>query len=88
MDYQDHFDFDFSADTDDMFANVEDYAIMENMELKQALEDQQVKLAEQELIIKQLQRRVSALESAVLWCGETCFDELAEDKSSGFVKIQ
>ena len=87
LDNYEHFDL-FGHMSDDIFGDVEDFAIMENMELKRALEETETKLMEQELIIKELKKRVSALESAVLWCGESCFDELATDKSSGFVKIK
>ena len=82
-------DFDaWNMQMEDVFSQVEDYAIMENFQLQAELEKQQVKITEQDLIIQQLKQRISALESAVLWCGEACFDELAEDKSSGFVKIK
>ena len=86
LDNYEHFDL-FGHMSDDIFGYVEDFAIMENMELKRALEETETKLMEQELIIKELKKRVSALESAVLWCGESCFDELAADKDSKFKKI-
>lgn len=73
---------------DDLFADVEDIAIYENMELRSMVREQDIRLTEQDLIIQQLKMRISALESAVLWCGEACFDELAEDPRSGFVKIK
>ena len=88
MDYEQYDNFDlFGHVMDDMFNEVEDFAVMENMVLKQAITDQEIKLTEQELIIKQLKARVSALESAVLWCGEQCFDEMANNPDSKFKKI-
>ena len=88
MDYE-HFDnFDFFVHmADDIFADVEDYAAMENYELRHAIENQENKLTEQELIIHQLKMRISALESAILWCGEACFDEMAENPNFNFKKI-
>lgn len=84
MDHE--YDF-FEHMVDDIFADVEDFAAMENYELKHALEAQEIKLTEQELIIQQLKQRVNALETAILWCGESCFDEMAHDPHSNFKKI-
>ena len=79
---------DFANRTDELFSGVEDFAIAENMELKRWIQDQDTKIAEQELIIKQLQQRINAMESAILWCGEQCFDEMASDSNSKFKKIE
>ena len=78
---------DYRFNLDDIQLDVEDIAIMENMELHKIMEDQTAKIAEQNAIINKLQSRISALESAVLWCGEACFDEMAENPHSKFKKI-
>ena len=82
-----NFDF-FGHMADDIFADVEDYAVMENMLLKEQLAAQEARISEQARLIVEMRKRISALESAVMWCGESCFDEMSEDKDSNFVKIR
>lgn len=79
---------DWDFDPQNIHCRLEDIIVMENLELHSRIEDQSTKIVEQELIIKELQKRISALESAVLWCGEQCFDQLSSDPQSNFKKIE
>ena len=89
LDYENFEDFNMFDDMmNDLFSDVNDFAAMENFELKTALAEQEIKLAEQALEIQRLKRAIGALETAVLWCGESCFDELAADPESNFQKIE
>lgn len=58
---------------------------VENVALHAELKRLDVQLEEAKLEISRLKRRLDGCETAILWCGEACWDELAQQPNSGWV---
>lgn len=61
---------------------------MELRDVMEQLEKTKSELRESKLEIRSLKRRVGACESAILWCGETCFDEMEKEGTFKKIKVE
>lgn len=80
-------DYDFHQ-LDDLFDGINFDLLSEN-----ALLDFELKVAKQDIkdqaeMIRSLKRRLDACEHAILWCGESCLDEVATNPVTNFKKIK
>ena len=50
--------------------------------------DLKMKMEKQAETIRLLEQRLANAETAILWCGESCYDEMCETQPDKYVKLQ
>jgi hypothetical protein len=68
-------------------ATVEEYCIMENMELREALANKEQENLLLIIKVRELEKIIQRQDSAIIWCGASCFEDMGGKRYKDGVEI-